>query len=104
LLPSDPAVRSIARRVYDAVRDLPVISPHGDVDPRLVRDDETFTDPVTLFVTPDQYVTRLLHADGVELAALGVAQGCSPTTRRGWCGVGCAIAGTCSRARRCATG
>jgi glucuronate isomerase len=57
------------------VRDLPVISPHGHVDPRLLVDDEAFADPCTLLVTPDHYVTRLLHADGVGLDELGVGQG-----------------------------
>jgi glucuronate isomerase len=38
-------------------------------------EDEPFPDPATLFVTPDHYVTRLLHADGVGLEALGVGQG-----------------------------
>src|SRR5437868_10557163 len=75
LLPSEPGVRAIARRLYEAVRELPLISPHGHVDPRLLVDDEPFSDPATLFVTPDHYVTRLLHADGVPLDALGVGQG-----------------------------
>jgi glucuronate isomerase len=75
LLPSEPGVRAIARRLYEAVRDLPLISPHGHVDPRLLLNDEPFPDPATLFVTPDHYVTRLLHADGVPLDALGVGQG-----------------------------
>ncbi len=57
-----------------AVRDLPVISPHGHVDARLLVDDQPFADPATLFVTPDHYVTRLLHADGVGLDTLGVGQ------------------------------
>jgi hypothetical protein len=37
LLPPAPAERSIARRLYDAVRDKPVILPHGHVDPRARR-------------------------------------------------------------------
>ena len=57
------------------MRDLPVISPHGHVDPRLLLDNEPFPDPATLFVTPGHYVTRLLHADGIGLDALGVGQG-----------------------------
>ena len=73
--PSDPETRAIARRLYDAVRELPIVSPHGHVDPRLLLDDEPFPDPATLFVTPDHYVTRLLHASGVPLEALGVGQG-----------------------------
>jgi glucuronate isomerase len=75
LLPTEPGVRAIARRLYEAVRDLPLISPHGHVDPRLLLDNEPFPDPATLFVTPDHYVTRLLHADGVPLDGLGVGQG-----------------------------
>jgi len=75
LLPPEPGVRAIARRLYEAVRDLPVISPHGHVDPRLLVDDRPFGDPASLFVTPDHYVTRLLHASGVGLDALEVGQG-----------------------------
>jgi glucuronate isomerase len=74
LLPPDPGERAIARRLYEAVRDLPLISPHGHVDPRLLLDDAPFPDPATLFVTPDHYVTRLLHADGVSLDDLGVGR------------------------------
>src|SRR4051794_10577275 len=86
LLPPEPGERAIARRLYEAVRDLPVISPHGHVDPRLLLDDEPFRDPATLFVTPDHYVTRLLHADGVGLEALGVGQGelSEDASRRVW--------------------
>ncbi len=75
LLPVEPTERAIARRLYDVVRDLPVISPHGHIDARLLLDDEPFPDPATLFVTPDHYVTRLLHADGVGLDALGLGDG-----------------------------
>jgi glucuronate isomerase len=78
LLPSDPAQRGIARRLYEAVADLPIISPHGHVDPRLLLDDEPFTDPASLFVSTDHYVTRLLHADGVPLGSLGVGAGPLP--------------------------
>ncbi|MGC9666136.1 glucuronate isomerase [Planosporangium sp. 12N6] len=86
LLPAEPHVRDIARRLYDAVRDAPLISPHGHVDPYLLLDNQPFSDPATLFVTPDHYVTRLLHADGVGLADLGVGQGpLSPdAARRVW--------------------
>ncbi|GIG20439.1 uronate isomerase [Cellulomonas chitinilytica] len=75
LLPSAPEVRSIARRLYDEVRDLPILSPHGHVEAQLLLDDRPFPDPTTLLVTPDHYVTRLLHASGVPLERLGVGQG-----------------------------
>lgn len=75
LLPGDPAERAVARRIFDATRHLPIVSPHGHVDPALLRHDEPFADPTTLFVTHDHYVTRLLHADGVPLSDLGVGEG-----------------------------
>jgi glucuronate isomerase len=78
LLPADPGVRSLARRLYETVRDLPIVSPHGHVDPRLLLDDPPFADPASLFLQPDHYVTRLLHAGGVPLAALGVGRGPMP--------------------------
>lgn len=71
LLPPDPALRPIARRLYEAVRDAPIVSPHGHVDARVLLDDAPFADPASLLVTPDHYVTRLLHADGVPLELLG---------------------------------
>jgi glucuronate isomerase len=74
LLPADPGTRSVARRLYDAVRDLPILSPHGHVDARLLVEDAPFRDPASLLVTPDHYVTRLLHAAGVSLGALGVGR------------------------------
>ena len=86
LFPADPGVRAIARRLYEGVRELPLICPHGHVDPQLLLTDEPFTDPATLLVTPDHYVTRLLHADGVALADLGVGQGplTEQAARRAW--------------------
>jgi glucuronate isomerase len=86
LLPAEPTERAIARRLYNTVRELPVISPHGHVDPRVLLDNEPFADPATLLVTPDHYVTRLLHADGVGLDELGVGQGSlsEEASRRAW--------------------
>jgi glucuronate isomerase len=81
LLPSEPSVRSIARRLYAAVRDLPIVSPHGHVDPRLLLDDQPFADPASLLIQPDHYVTRLLHAGGVALDALGAGEGPLPADR-----------------------
>jgi len=81
LLPADPGVRGIAERLYAAVKDLPIISPHGHVDPQLLLDDQPFTDPTSLLLQPDHYVTRLLHANGVSLADLGVGEGPMPEQR-----------------------
>ncbi|WP_203567248.1 glucuronate isomerase [Aestuariimicrobium ganziense] len=74
LFPSDAQTRQVARRLYDQVKDLPIISPHGHVPPGWIADDVPFNDPTSLLITPDHYVTRMMHASGVDLADLGVAQ------------------------------
>ena len=74
LLPTDPLVRSIARGIYESIAALPIISPHGHVDPALLVADEPFPNPATLFISPDHYTTRLMHASGVDLADLGVGR------------------------------
>ncbi|MGB8384975.1 MAG: glucuronate isomerase [Dermatophilaceae bacterium] len=86
LLPAEPATRRVARRLYEQVRELPIISPHGHVPARWLADDEPFTDPAALLITPDHYVCRLLHASGVDLAELGVGQGRldEAASRRAW--------------------
>lgn len=72
LFPTDPATRDVARALYERVADLPIISPHGHVDPALLVDDEPFPNPADLFIRFDHYVTRLMHAAGVSLADLGI--------------------------------
>jgi glucuronate isomerase len=75
LLPADPATRRIAERLYQLIADLPILSPHGHVDPGILATDRPFRDPATLLIRDDHYVTRLLHADGVDLASLAIGQG-----------------------------
>jgi glucuronate isomerase len=70
LFPADPATRDVARRLYESVATAPLLSPHGHVDARMLADDEPFPDPAALLITPDHYVTRLLHANGVPLDRL----------------------------------
>ena len=83
ILPSDPTLRPIAREIYQSVQDLPIISPHGHVPAQWLSDDEPFGDPTSLLLTPDHYVNRLLHANGVALSQLGVGQSdFSPTQSR----------------------
>ncbi len=72
LFPTDPAVRAIAQALYLGIRDLPIISPHGHTDPRWFAQNDAFADPAALFVTPDHYVFRMLHSQGIPLESLGV--------------------------------
>lgn len=75
LLPTDPGERAIARRLHASVADAPIYSPHGHIDARMLLGDEPFPDPAALLITPDHYVTRMLHAVGVPLDELGLARG-----------------------------
>ena len=73
LLPTEPGVRAIARRLLRGVAQLPIISPHGHTDPAWFSSNEPFSDPASLLVTPDHYLLRMLYSQGIALESLGVA-------------------------------
>ena len=67
----EPGTRAVARELYQTVDTLPIISPHGHVDPRLFADpNATFGTPADLFIIPDHYVTRMLYSQGIPLESL----------------------------------
>ena len=69
---SDPAVRAAARELYEEMRQLPLVCPHGHVDPSLLSEDRAFPEPAALLITPDHYLFRMLFSQGVSLESLGV--------------------------------
>jgi glucuronate isomerase len=73
--PADANVRSIAVRLFSAVQDLPIISPHGHTDPAWFSGNEPFGDAVSLLLWPDHYLLRMLMSAGVTLESLGMAPG-----------------------------
>ena len=68
----DPSVRRIARELYEGTRVLPIVSPHGHVDARVLADDVPFPEPTALIVVPDHYVLRMLYSQGIPLERLGI--------------------------------
>ena len=72
LFPIESSARTLARALYDTVKDAPIVSPHGHTDPRWFALNDAFPDPAQLFVTPDHYVFRMLHSQGIALEDLGV--------------------------------
>lgn len=69
----DPTQRRVARELYDAVAALPIISPHGHVDPRLLADENaSFGTPTGLLIIPDHYIFRMLYSQGIPLESLGI--------------------------------
>lgn len=72
LFPADPTLRAIARDLYETIRELPIISPHGHTDPAWFARDKRFPDAVDLLIKPDHYVFRMLYSQGVTMESLGV--------------------------------
>ncbi len=72
LFPADPGTRAIARRLYDHIRGLPIISPHGHTDPAWFADNAPFANPTALLLAPDHYVFRMLYSQGIALDQVGV--------------------------------
>ncbi|MEV6631039.1 glucuronate isomerase [Actinoplanes sp. NPDC051470] len=64
--------RDIARELHAVAAALPLICPHGHVDPALLAEDRPFPDPARLLVVPDHYVTRMLLSQGIRPGRLGV--------------------------------
>ena len=70
---SDPAQNRAAVELYESVKDLPLICPHGHVDPQLFSDpDYRFGSPVDLLIIPDHYIFRMLYSQGISLDELGI--------------------------------
>jgi len=74
LFPAESSARAVAAKLYETVRDLPIISPHGHTDPQWFADNQPFPDPSALFIQPDHYIFRMLYSQGVSMESLGVPQ------------------------------
>lgn len=71
LFPIDSAQRKIARSLYDKVKNLPIISPHGHTDPKWFAENKHFKNATSLLLTPDHYLLRMLYSHGISLEDLG---------------------------------
>jgi glucuronate isomerase len=72
LLPADPGTRKIARALYESVRSLPIVSPHGHTQASWFARNDPFPDPAMLLVQPDHYIFRMLYSQGVSLEELEI--------------------------------
>jgi glucuronate isomerase len=72
LMPSNPETRAIALRLYESIKDLPILSPHGHTDPRWFAYNEPFANATELLIKPDHYVFRMLYSQGITLESLGI--------------------------------
>jgi glucuronate isomerase len=84
LFPADSATRNIARALYESVKSLPIVSPHGHTQASWFAKNEPFPDPAKLFVQPDHYVYRMLYSQGVSMDDLEIGQPELKDPRKVW--------------------
>jgi len=69
----DSQQKDIAVKLYETAAKLPLICPHGHVDPNLFADPNySFGTPVDLLLIPDHYIFRMLYSQGIKLEELGI--------------------------------
>ena len=68
----DPSIRAAARCLYEETRSLPLICPHGHVEPSLLAENAPFPEPTALLIIPDHYIFRMLYSRGVPMESLGI--------------------------------
>jgi glucuronate isomerase len=84
LFPAEPGTRKIAKALYEHVKALPIISPHGHTQAAWFAKNEPFPDPAKLLVQPDHYVFRMLYSQGVSLEDLEIGQPEIKDPRKVW--------------------
>jgi len=84
LFPAERHTREIARVLYEHVRKLPIVSPHGHTKAEWFARNEPFPDPAQLIVQPDHYICRMLYSQGVSLEDLEVGFREQRDSRKVW--------------------
>src|SRR5215468_6405041 len=84
LFPSEPKTREVARLLYENVRGLPIISPHGHTKAEWFARNEAFPDPAALMVQPDHYICRMLYSQGISLEDLEIGARERRNPRKVW--------------------
>ncbi len=84
LFPPDPGSRQIAKTLYESVRTLPIVSPHGHTQASWFAKNESFPGPTELLVQPDHYIFRMLYSQGVSLDDLEIGHAPPQDARKVW--------------------
>ncbi len=74
LFNSDAKEREISRLLYNSIKELPIISPHGHTDPKWFAGNAHFSNATELLIIPDHYIFRMLYSQGISLDQLGIAR------------------------------
>src|SRR6516225_5265077 len=84
LFPAEPSTRKIAKTLYEQVRAVPIVSPHGHTQAAWFAANKPFPNPAQLLVQPDHYVFRMLYSQGVSLDDLEIGQPELKDARKVW--------------------
>jgi glucuronate isomerase len=84
LFPGEDPARAIARTLYERVRTLPLISPHGHTKAEWFATNEAFPDAAQLIVQADHYVCRMLYSQGISLEDLEIGNRDKRDPRKVW--------------------
>ena len=55
-----------ARKLYDLIKDLPIIDYHCHLSPKMIRDDYKFRNAYDLFLSGDHYKWRQMRSNGID--------------------------------------
>src|SRR6202051_3952682 len=84
LFPAEEKTLAIAKRLYEGIRALPIVSPHGHSQAAWFAKNVPFPDPASLFVQPDHYIFRMLYSQGVSLDDLEIGRTVLENPRKVW--------------------
>lgn len=84
LFPAETTTRRIARGLYEVIRTLPIVSPHGHTDAAWFALNQPFPDAAQIFVQPDHYIFRMLYSHGVPLEDLEIGETKPKNPREIW--------------------
>src|SRR5215468_3464107 len=69
----NPRQKEIAESLHASIENLPLVCPHGHVDPRMFADPNyQYGTPTDLLLIPDHYIFRMLYSQGIPLEKLGI--------------------------------
>ena len=69
----DARQKGIAQELYRVVAGLPLVCPHGHINPHLFSEPNySFGTPADLLIIPDHYVFRMLYSQGIPMESLGI--------------------------------
>lgn len=74
----DIRLSGAAETLYEQIKDIGIVSPHGHCEAQWFAENSPFPNPAQLLIQPDHYVFRMLYSQGIDLGDLGIGTSCDP--------------------------